>query len=197
MRRKALIKRRQETGDRRQGKFYCPSLRLKGKGILFSVFYILSPAFCLFLGCTHYTTSATGSGGIRSVAVPLLENESLEAGIQQALADSLIQAFVADGALRVVEEDQADAILQGTVLEVVEEPFTYGDQADQYQISVFVKVVFYDTRQKQALWEVARMRGYGIYNAALQRDLERAKGVGDALRMLSKDMVDRTQVGGW
>ncbi|MDP6037670.1 MAG: hypothetical protein QGG64_03900, partial [Candidatus Latescibacteria bacterium] len=90
-----------------------------------------------------------------------------------------------------------DAVLQGTVLEVVEEPFTYGDQADQYQISVFVKVVFYDARQKQAIWEIARMRGYGIYNAALQRDLARAEGVGDALRMLSKDVVDRTQVGGW
>ena len=83
------------------------------------------------------------------------------------------------------------------MLELVEEQYKYNNQADQYQISVFVKVVFYDTRQKQALWEVARMRGYGIYNAALQRDLERAKGVGDALRMLSKDMVDRTQVGGW
>ena len=174
-----------------------------GKQTRFSIFNFQFSIFnfaaicLLFSGCAHYSTSATGSGGVRSVAVPLLENESLESGIHQALADSLIQAFVADGALRVVEEGQADAVLQGTVLEVVEEPFTYGDQADQYQISVFVKVVFYDARQKQAIWEIARMRGYGIYNAALQRDLARAEGVGDALRMLSKDVVDRTQVGGW
>ena len=89
------------------------------------------------LSCAYYSTSATGSGGIRSVAVPLLDNESLEAGIHQALTDSLIQGFVSDAALRVVEEDQADAVLQGTVLEIKEEPFTYGGQARCRTISNF------------------------------------------------------------
>lgn len=150
------------------------------------------------LGCAHYSTSATGSGGIRSVTVPLLNNESLEAGIHQALTDNLIREFVADGTLRVVEEDRADAVLQGTVLEIKEEPFTYSQtNAEQYQISVFVKMVFYDARQKQTLWEMDRMRGYGIYDAMRQRDLARAEGIGDALQMLAKDVVDRTQVGGW
>ena len=171
--------------------------RCKKYGGGFVVFLI---AFCLLsLGCAHYSTSATGSGGIRSVAVPLLENESLEAGIHQALTDSLIQGFVSDGALRVVESGRADAVVQGTVLEIKEEPFTYGGQtgAEQYQISVFVKVVFYDARQKQAVWENERMRGYGIYDATTRRDQARTEGLGAALRMLSKDVVDRTQVGGW
>lgn len=150
----------------------------------------------LFAGCAYYSTSATG-GGIRTVAVPLVDNESLEAGIQQALTDSLIQGFVTNGALHVVDEDQADAVLRGTVLEVREDPFTYGNQADQYQISVFLKVVFYDTRQKQTIWEVDRMRGYGIYDASGQREQARQKGLGDALRMLTQDVIDRTQVGGW
>ena len=98
-------------------------------------------AYCLLLimylplSCAYYSTSATGSGGIRSVAVPLLDNESLEAGIHQALTDSLIQGFVSDAALRVVEEDQADAVLQGTVLEIKEEPFTYSGQASCRAIS--------------------------------------------------------------
>lgn len=148
-------------------------------------------------GCAYYSTSATGSGGIRTVAVPLLENESLEANIHQALTDSLTQGFVNDGALRVVDEDLADAILQGTVVEVVEDPFTYGDQADQFQISVFVNVVFYDTREKKALWEMERMRGYGIYSAGGARENNRQAGINVALQMLARDVVDRTQVGGW
>lgn len=155
-------------------------------------------ALCLlFSGCAYYSTSATGGAGIRTVAVPLLENESLEAGIHQALTDSLIQGFVVGGAMRVVREDQADAVVQGTVLEVREDPFTYGDRADQYQISVFVKMAFYDTRQKQVIWETERMRGYGIYDASTQRDHARQQGLGDALRMVAQDVVDRTQVGGW
>jgi hypothetical protein len=131
------------------------------------------------------------------VAIPLLENTSLEPGIQQTLTDSLIEAFVADGALRVVDEDQADIILRGTVLEVREEPFTYGDQADQYRISVFVDVSCYDANKKQTLWEEKRLLGYGIYNARDQREIARSEGLGQAFGMLTRDVVDRTQVGGW
>ena len=160
----------------------------------FACCFLLIPC----LGCAYYSTSATGSGGTRSVAVPLLDNESLEAGIHRALTDSLIREFVSDGALRVVEEDRADAVVQGVVLEVKEEPFTYGQPgAEQYRISVFVKMVFYDARQKQTLWEMERARGYGIYDATRQRDLARTEGIGAALQMLAKDIVDRAQVGGW
>lgn len=159
---------------------------------------VLLPIFCLqFQGCAYYSTSATGSGGIRTVAIPLLENESLEANIHQALTDSLTQGFVSDGALRVVDEDLADAILQGTVVAVKEDPFTYANQADQYQISVYLKVIFYDTREKKALWENERMRGYGIYSAAGSREVNRQAGLNEAIQMLTRDVVDRTQVGGW
>ena len=151
----------------------------------------------LVCGCAYYSTSATGGAGIRSVAIPLLDNTSLEAGIQQTLTDSLIEAFVSDGALRVVDEDQADIILRGTVLEVREEPFTYGDQADQYQISVFIDLSCYDTNNKKTLWEEKRLRGYGIYSALEQREVARSEGLGQAFGMLTRDVVDRTQVGGW
>ncbi len=153
--------------------------------------------FLLFCGCAYYSTSATGGSGIRSLAIPLLDNRSLEPGIQQSLTDTLIQAFVSDGALRVVDEDQADVVLRGTVVEVREAPFTYGQAADQYQISVFLDMTCYDTRQKKALWEEKRLRGYGVYDAAQRREEARREGLGQAFEMLARDIVDRTQVGGW
>ena len=154
----------------------------------------------LFLcGCAYYSTSATGGAGIRSIAVPILENTSLEPGIHQALTDSLIQAFVSDGALRVLDEGRADAVLQGTVVEVQEEPFTYGQQAgaDQYQITVFLDMTCYDTRKKKPIWEEKRLRGYGVYSASERREDARRAGLAAAFEMLTKDIVDRTQVGGW
>ena len=109
-----------------------------------------------------------------------------------------LTGFTGSAGHLLVEEDRADAVLQGSVLEIKEEPFTYGQtSAEQYRISVFVKMVFYDARQKQTLWEMDRMRGYGIYDATRQRDLARSEGIGDALQMLAKDVVDRMQVGGW
>ena len=151
----------------------------------------------VFAGCAHYSTSASGGSGFKSVAIPLLENKSLEPEIQQALTDSLIQAFVESGALKVVDEDRADVVLRGTIVEVREEPFTYGGAADQYQITVFVDMSCYDAREKKSLWEESRLRGYGIYSASLQREEARIEGLGAAFEILTRDIVDKTQVGGW
>ncbi len=148
-------------------------------------------------GCAYYSTSATGGSGFRSVAVPLMENESLEPEIQQALTDSLIQAFLQDAALRVMDEDRADIVLRGTIVEVRDDPFTYRGQAEQYQISVFLDVSCYDVKNKKLLWEEKRLKGYGIYSAAGQREEARLEGLGAAFEILTRDIVDQTQVGGW
>lgn len=159
------------------------------------------PCAALFLfwlaGCAYYSTSATGGSGFRSVAIPLMENESLEPEIQQALTDSLIQAFLQDAALRVTDEDRADIVLRGTIVEVRDDPFTYRGQADQFQISVFLDVSCYDVKNKKQLWEEKRLKGYGIYSAAGQREEARQEGLGAAFEILTRDIVDRTQVGGW
>ena len=159
-----------------------------------TVLVSLLSALC---GCAHYSTSATGGSGFKSVAIPLVDNKSLEPEIQQALTDSLIQAFVENGALRVVDEDRADVVLRGTIVEVREGPFTYGGAADQYQITVFLDVTCYDVENKKALWEESRLRGYGIYSASVQREEARRDGLGAAFDILTRDIVDKTQVGGW
>ena len=160
-------------------------------------FLVFSLLFLFCLGCAFYSTSATGENGIRTVAIPLMENMSLEAGIHQVLTDSLIQAFVLDGALKVVDEELADSVLRGIVVEVREEPFSYGASADQYQITVVLDVTFYDTRKKQMIWEEKGFQGYGVYSAKEMRQLARQKGLDAAFRILTQDVLDRTQVGGW
>ncbi len=179
-------------GDRPVVPFFLPIPDSRPPASLFIGLLLL-----FFCGCAYYSTSATGGSGVRSVAIPLLENTSLEAGIQQALTDSLIQAFVSDGALRVVDEELADSVLRGAVVEVREEPFTYGQAADQYRITVVLDVTFYDTRKKQTIWEEKGLQGYGIYSAAQAREEARQQGLAAAFRILTQDVVDRTQVGGW
>jgi hypothetical protein len=148
-------------------------------------------------GCAWYSTSAGGAGSFRSIAVPLVENESLEPEIHQTLTDSLVEAFVRSGALKVVDEDVADVVLRGTVVEVQEEPFTYGDQADQFRVTLYINVVCVDAREKKTIWEERRLRGFGIYNASEERSVARRAGMSEAIGMVTQDILDRTQVGGW
>ena len=141
--------------------------------------------------------SASGAVGSSSVAVPMFENKSLESGLQQALTDSLIQGFVTDGALRVLNEDRAHLVLQGKILEVREEPFTYSGGTEQFRISIILEVSCYDSQEKKPLWEESGLSGFGVFDALQDRQEARINGLNDAIRMLVEDVIDRTQVGGW
>ena len=148
-------------------------------------------------GCAHYGTSASGEGAYRSVAIPLLDNESLEAGLQQAMTDTLIQTFVTNGAIRVLDEDQAQLVLRGTVTRVLDQPFTLEGGSEQFRIIVRLDVSCYDTSEKTSIWEERGLRGFGIYDAGADRREAREAALGEAMAMLAGDIVDRTQVGGW
>ena len=131
------------------------------------------------------------------MAVPMFENKSLESGLQQALTDSLIEGFVTNGAVRVLDEDRARLVLRGEIHEVREEPFTYDGQSEQFRISIFLGISCYDTEEKKTIWEEQRLRGFGIFDATQDRREQRALGLNAAIQMLVEDVVDRTQVGGW
>jgi hypothetical protein len=149
------------------------------------------------VSCTHYSTSASGAGGTGSIAVPMFENKSLESGLQQALTDSLIQGFVTNGALRVLDEDRATLVLRGEVVEVREEPFTYSGGSEQFRITIVLGVSCYDTQEKKAVWEETGLSGFGVFDAGEDRQEARTAGLNAAIRMLVEDVIDRTQVGGW
>ena len=154
---------------------------------------------CLVLasGCAHYGTSASGEGAFASVAIPLFENESLEAGLPQAMTDTLIQTFVANGSMRVLDEDAAQLVLRGTVTGVLEQPFTLEGGSEQFRITIRLDVSCYDTAEKTSIWEEKGLRGFGIYDAGAARQAVREAALGEAMAMVAGDIVDRTQVGGW
>ena len=71
----------------------------------------------LFSGC-GYTLVGTGStlpDHIKSLAIPVLENDSSEPEIHRDLTDALRQAFIEDGRLKLMKEDQADLVMRGTL----------------------------------------------------------------------------------
>ena len=71
----------------------------------------LASLVLLLGGCAHYTTSSGLIGGIRSVAIPLAENDTAEPDISEVLTERTTEALTVDGRLRVVDEESADAIL--------------------------------------------------------------------------------------
>jgi hypothetical protein len=156
--------------------------------VLFAVASAWLPA------CAHYSTSAGLVGGIRSVAIPTAENETPEVDVAQRLTDRAMDAFLADGRLRVVDEESADAVLQLQLVRLEDEPFTFtaAEVTEQYRFRLFVRAVLARAGDGSPLLELDRLVGWGTYDAALPDAEGREPAVEAAMDMVIEEVVDRT-----
>lgn len=158
-------------------------------------FVLLSP---LLTGCSYYSTSGSLPAHLKTVAVPLFENDSLEYGISELVTDALIEELVRDNVLKVVDEERADSLLRGRIVRAHDEPFTYTaeEEAREYRFRILSEVSYYDVKRSRMIWEET-LEGWGTYDASAEGDSEaRDRGKEDASQMLAKEILDRT-TSGW
>ena len=87
---------------------------------------------------------------IKSVSIPQLINETAEYGIEQRITNLIIEKFNENGVLKVVDEQDSDSIIKGTITKIDESPFTYNKNEvisvyryKIFNIVVFIKIVKY------------------------------------------------------
>lgn len=159
----------------------------------FICFALLIPLF--IVKCGYYSFSGSGLKGIKSVAVPLFENQTQEYGIRESLTQKVVDAYVQDNTLKVVNEKIADAILSATITRYLRQAHTFDEDEDvkEYKARIFVRVTLEDTKKKKIIWEEENLEGWAIYSAA---DETEDDGKERALQKLAEDIVNRT-VKGW
>jgi hypothetical protein len=152
-------------------------------------------AFLALLSCGVYTFSPSALGNLKTIAIPLFENQTTEAGLRELLTDRLAQAFVNDNTLKVVPQQQADGILIGTVISYAREPYTYSraEVVSEYLCRVGVSVQFMNRRTQKVIWEEKNMSNWGTYNASTETEND---GKSRAIDKLVEDILNKT-VKGW
>jgi len=110
-------------------------------------------AALLLAGCGY---SARGSlpDHIKTVAVPVFKNRTLEPGVESAITSGVVNAFSSGGRVKVVPIDQADAILQGEVVSYSLDGLAFDQTANvrAYRLRVVLNVEFRDVRKSAMLW---------------------------------------------
>jgi len=79
---------------------------------------ILLFIYFLLAGCGFYSLAGSIPSHIKSIAIPLLDNQTAEYGITEDITDNLLEKFTEANILRVVDEDNADSILRGIIKKV-------------------------------------------------------------------------------
>ena len=143
---------------RKSSHFYVTPVRVVTFGMLL---------MALFAGGCSYSFTSGLPSHIKSVAVPLLANETTEFGVAEEITDQLIAALVKDGTLRVVaDEADANSVLMGTIRTYSEETYEYtrDEQVDQLIIRIGVQVRFMDRVRDEVLWESPQIFGSAVYD---------------------------------
>lgn len=152
-------------------------------------------AMLLAGSCGPYSFSPGGRGGLSSLAVPLFENRTAEYGIRELLTEGVIDRFVRDGSLKIVNERLADAVLRGAVVSYESLPYNYdaGEVVSEYRVTVTVQVRVENPVKRNVIWEEEALSQWGTYAAATETEDD---GKRRAVEKLAEDIVNRT-VKGW
>ena len=118
----------------------------------------------LTCGCAYSTSSRT-SKGIKSVAVPFFANNTAEPNLELRVTELIIDNLIKDNTLKVVDEAQADALLDGTIIEFRNLPFSFNQDlnAEEYHVIVTVQVSLFNRRLNEPIWERKLIKGDGAY----------------------------------
>jgi outer membrane lipopolysaccharide assembly protein LptE/RlpB len=87
--------------------------------------FLLPLAALLFSGCAGYQIGPIKPKTMReikTIAVPSFKNDTLEPRVEVLLASSVIKQLQQDGTYKVVDESEADAILEANLEEVIRRP---------------------------------------------------------------------------
>ncbi len=150
--------------------------------------YLLVLLALLCSGCGVYSFSSSSLGGVKTIAVPTFENNSLQYGIQEDLTREIINRLIQDNTLKVVSVADADAILRGTVVNYERNAYTYdkSDNVSEYKVNIYVNFVM-ERKGGKTLAERSNMLGFGIYSASTQTEDD---GKLQAIDKLARDIVD-------
>jgi len=115
-------------------------------------------------GCGYSTTSRTAKD-IKSIHVPFFENKTAEPNLELSVTDRIIEFLVNDNTLKVVPEDQADAILEGQITEFRNRPFSFNQNlnAEEYIVVIKVVVTLFNRRTNEPIWQNKAIEGNGSY----------------------------------
>lgn len=148
-------------------------------------------------GCAYYSTSGGLLGGIRSIGIPVADNQTSEFAVAERLTERAIDAYAEDGQLRVVDEESAQALLQLNVISIEDRPHTYttAEQTEQYRFAVLVAAELVRVEDGEVLLALTELEGWGTYDAARSEEEGRDPAVNQALDMVLEELVDRTTAG--
>lgn len=129
---------------------------------------LILPFFALvIMGCGFYSLAGSIPPHIKSINIPLVENNTAEYLIAETVTDELIAIFTEENILRVESGKNADSYLYGTITRIDDSPYTFSktEAVTEYRITISIDVEWYDVKEDKAIIK-KKYSGWGAYGLA-------------------------------
>lgn len=133
----------------------------------------------LYLTGCGYTTGALLPSHLKTVYVENFQNKIdiskepsdkhqyriYRAGTENDITQEIIDKFIFDGNLRIVEEGEANLLLTGELVDYYKQPLRYDrlDNVEEYRIIVSVNMELKDVVKNEIMWKERGFIGYDTY----------------------------------
>jgi hypothetical protein len=144
---------------------------------------LLSVVFLLTISsCVHYSMAGSLPAHINSIAIPIVENQTVEFGMSESVTENLLVKFNEENILRVTDENQATSILRGTITRVTDAPYTFtkDEAVTEYRFTIHMNVEWYDVRDNKILIK-KNFSGWGAYGLSGDISSDAIDNDGDGL----------------
>lgn len=151
----------------------------------------------LFAACGPYSFSGTTLPHIKTIAIPLFQDETAEFGVKEELTNALIQAFTSDNTLKIGDRRNADSVLEGKIVSITDRAGAYNrdERVSDIQVYLLVEIKYQDQVKRKVIWE-DRISQYGTYSPSASEKNTRIDAIAEAITKITDEVVNRT-VSGW
>jgi len=158
-----------------------------------NIILIIPLTFLLLTHCVKYSFKGALPSYLKTISIPLFEDHTAWAGLKEEVTTKVIDAFIRDNTLSVIEdEESADLLLEGTISRIQEKyvAITPEENVEEKQIWVYINAKCTNTKTEDDLWS-GTVSDFGVVaGAGTLDDLNTA--ITDAVDNIVEDIVNKT-----
>ncbi len=151
--------------------------------------------------CAYTTSTALLPPHLKTIAIPVFDNATTEHVLEQELTQTVIDRFVQDNHLKVVDERSANAVLRGKIVQYRNAIFGFSAsaQAQEYRVTIAVSVSLKDAVKNRELWSddnLVKTVNYFVVDVPGQKARTELDGRKEAIQKIADEILSRS-IEGW
>jgi predicted type IV restriction endonuclease len=142
----------------------------------------------LFLACCGYTTRAIIPSNIKTIAIPVVGNETIKPGLGELLTEQLTNDFTQDRSLKITNLDKANLVLECKIVNYEKSPQSYTSEQEVsvWKVTLGAEVSANNkTKPDAEALTAGNVSAWITYNAEKTED----EGINLAIEKLSQEIL--------